>query len=71
MKNVRLEVENPESEDDAELVIRIKLSKRLGRSKGGLGKSMVVATTNGNMEIPGTDPPVRIGINAYIPDYRD
>jgi hypothetical protein len=45
-----------------ELVIRVKLSERHGKSASG--KTTIVATSSGNKVIPGTD--VTIGINAYV-----
>jgi len=41
--------------------ITIDLSKTLGPSKSG--KTTLVATTSGNVTIPGTD--VKLGLNAY------
>lgn len=46
----------------SKLVITIDISKRLGESKSG--KSEVVATSEGNQKIDGTD--VVIGLNAYV-----
>jgi hypothetical protein len=46
------------------VVIRIDLSKSLGRSKSG--KSDMVASTGGNVLIPGTSG-IKIGVNAYKP----
>ena len=46
----------------SKLVITIDMSKRLGESKSG--KSEVVATSEGNQKIDGTD--VVIGLNAYV-----
>ncbi len=43
------------------LTVKIDLSKRLGRSKSG--KTMMVASSEGNKAIAGTD--VVIGLNAY------
>ena len=45
-----------------ELVIRVDLSKRLGRSKSG--KTVRIASTLGNKVIPGHDD-LRIGLNIY------
>jgi hypothetical protein len=41
--------------------ITIDLSQNLGASKSG--KTTLVASTNGNINIPGTD--VTLGLNAY------
>ena len=43
------------------LTITVDLSHECGRSKSG--KSMVVATTGGNVTVPGTD--VKLGLNLY------
>jgi hypothetical protein len=43
------------------LHLEIDLSKRLGPSKSG--KTMIIATTSGNQQIPGSD--VILGLNAY------
>lgn len=44
------------------LTITVDLSKKLGLSKSG--KSQVIATTQGNVTIPGTDD-VKLGLNIY------
>ena len=57
MNNVKMSVEKDV------LTIKINLKERLGESKSG--KSMVIATTGGNVKL---DPPhdkVSIGINCY------
>jgi len=41
--------------------LTIDLSKNLGPSKSG--KSTIIATTGGNVTIPGTS--VKLGLNAY------
>lgn len=56
MKNVDVKVENDV------LVIRISLKKEFGPSKSG--KTIIVATTAGNQEVPGTNG-LRLGLNAY------
>ena len=56
MDNVQIEV------NDNKAVITIDLSKDFGPSKSG--KTIVVATTRGNVPIPGAET-VRIGINCY------
>jgi len=43
------------------LTIKVDLSKRLGRSRSG--KTTIVATTGGNVTIPGTE--VKLGLNLY------
>jgi hypothetical protein len=55
MKNVSLEVEGNI------LKIKVDLSKDFGPSKSG--KTRIVATTAGNIAIPGTD--AKIGLNVY------
>jgi hypothetical protein len=44
------------------LTIKVDLSKRLGRSKSG--KTIIVATTGGNITVPGA-PDVKLGLNLY------
>ncbi len=56
MKNVTMQVEGDT------LVVRIKLSDRHGPSSSG--KTTVVATTSGNVKVPGAEH-ISIGINAY------
>jgi hypothetical protein len=46
------------------LTITVDLSKQSGISKSG--KSRVIATTSGNVTIPGTDD-VKLGLNIYKP----
>jgi hypothetical protein len=46
------------------LTVEIDLSKTLGPSKSG--KTMLVATTEGNKPVEGADD-VKIGINCYKP----
>jgi hypothetical protein len=57
MKNVNLTV----SPDGKTATIVLDLTKDFGKSKSG--KSTVVATTEGNASIPGTD--LKIGVNVY------
>ena len=56
MDNVQIEV------NDNKAVITIDLTKDFGPSKSG--KTIVVATTRGNVPIPGSDT-IKIGINCY------
>jgi hypothetical protein len=44
------------------LTIKVDLSKDFGKSSSG--KSTVIATTEGNITVPGTDE-VKIGLNIY------
>lgn len=55
MKNISMEVKGDI------LTVKIDLSKDYGESASG--KSITVATTGGNVDVPETD--VKIGINAY------
>jgi len=56
MDNVEIEIK------DNKAVITIDLSKDFGPSKSG--KTIVVATTRGNVPIPGAEN-IRLGINCY------
>ena len=56
MKNVNMTVEGDE------LVIRIKLNERHGQSASG--KSVTVATTAGNVVVPGFEQ-IKLGLNVY------
>ncbi len=56
MDNIQIEVK------DNIAVITIDLSKDCGPSKSG--KTIVVATTRGNVPIPGAEN-IRLGINCY------
>lgn len=55
MKNVDITVEGDI------LKIKVDLSKDFGPSKSG--KSRIIATTAGNISVPGTD--AKIGLNVY------
>ena len=56
MKNVELKVEH------GKLTITVDLAKELGPSASG--KSVIIATTEGNVEVPGTAD-VKLGLNVY------
>ena len=56
MKNVELKIEH------GKLVVTVDLAKELGPSASG--KSVIIATTEGNMDVPGA-PDVKIGLNVY------
>jgi hypothetical protein len=56
MKNVELQV------DGDMLVIKVDLSKEFGPSSSG--KTIIIATTEGNQSIPERDN-VKIGLNIY------
>lgn len=58
MKNVDVRVEKKK------LIIEIDLTKDFGASKSG--KTTMIATTEGNFKVPGTDDVV-LGLNAYKP----
>ena len=60
MDNVHIEVK------DKKAIITIDLSKSYGPSKSG--KTIVVATTRGNVPIPGAEN-FRLGLNCYT--YSD
>jgi hypothetical protein len=55
-QNIQIEVKGDKA------IITIDLSKRGGLSSSG--KSVIVATTSGNVTIPGTQ--VVLGLNAYV-----
>lgn len=44
------------------LTLKIDLSKNFGKSRSG--KSNIIATTEGNVRVPGSDK-VKMGINVY------
>ncbi len=56
MDNIEIEVK------DNKAVITIDLSKDFGPSKSG--KTIVVATTRGNVAIPGSED-IKLGLNCY------
>jgi hypothetical protein len=58
MKNVQLQVEG------TKLVIVIDLEQEFGLSSSG--KSVTVASTEGNVSVPGREE-IKIGINVYKP----
>lgn len=58
VKNVRTRIEGNT------LTITIDLSKSFGES--GSGKSIIIATTAGNMTVPGTED-IKLGLNCYRP----
>lgn len=55
MKNIEMQV------DENILTIRIDLSKEYGESKSG--KTIIVASTQGNVNAPESD--IKIGVNCY------
>ena len=56
MKNVEMKIEH------GKLVITVDLATELGPSSSG--KSVIIATTAGNVDVPGA-PDVKIGLNVY------
>lgn len=57
MKNVEIEV------DDNVLTIRVDLTREFGPSSSG--KTTIVASTEGNVDVPDTN--VKVGLNCYKP----
>ena len=55
-KNVKVDVKGNV------LTITVDLSKNFGSSKSG--KNAIIATTGGNMDVPGK-PGVKLGVNCY------
>lgn len=58
MENIEFEVQGDQ------LMIAIDLSQELGQSSSG--KSVIIATTGGNVSVPGHEE-VKIGLNVYRP----
>jgi hypothetical protein len=58
MKNVQASVEGKT------LVLRIDMTQDFGKSK--TGKTTIVATTGGNVSIPGTVEGLKVGVNCYL-----
>ena len=56
MQNIELDREGDT------LVLRIDMTKELGRSKSG--KSLLIATTAGNVTVPGPEG-AKLGLNLY------
>lgn len=56
MKNIEMTI------DHGKLVITVDLATELGPSASG--KSIIIATTAGNVDVPGA-PDVKIGLNIY------
>lgn len=57
MQNVEMKVEG------TELVITVDLSKEFGRSKSG--KTIIIASSQGNQKLDGPDGDVVMGLNVY------
>ena len=58
MQNIVLMIEGNE------LIIRVDLSQEMGESASG--KSVIIATTGGNVLLPGSED-VKIGLNVFRP----
>jgi len=58
MKNVQMRVEGNK------LIIEVELDKQFGLSSSG--KSITVASTSGNVGVPGHDE-IKVGLNVYKP----
>jgi hypothetical protein len=56
---------NVEYSADANGILTIKIDLKQRHGISASGKSEIVASTGGNVEIPGTG--VKVGINAYVP----
>lgn len=56
MKNIEMSVQGQE------LIIKVDLSQSFGRSTSG--KSIIIASTEGNQSIPGNEE-IKIGLNIY------
>ncbi len=56
MKNIEMKIE------DNILTIKVDVTKRYGKSSSG--KSIIVATTEGNQAVGDTD--LKIGMNVYV-----
>jgi hypothetical protein len=56
MKNIEMKV------DGQKLIITVDLTKEFGKSSSG--KTTIVATTAGNVSVPGHDD-IKIGLNCY------
>lgn len=59
MKNVQAVVEGKK------LVITVDLTQNFGKSASG--KTRIVASTQGNVTIPGAPEGFKLGLNAYVP----
>ncbi len=58
MKNIEAKVQGDK------LVITVDLTKNFGLS--GSGKSIIIASTEGNVPVPGREE-IKIGVNVYRP----
>jgi hypothetical protein len=62
MKNVAMRLEGEK------LIITVDLTREYGFS--GSGKSIIIASTDGNISVPGNEQ-VRVGINVYRPHTKN
>ena len=62
MENVQFQVQGNH------LVITVDLGQELGVSSSG--KSVIIATTGGNVAVPGWEA-VKVGLNVYRPQQAD
>ena len=68
-KEVELMAKNIETKVQSDkLIITIDLTKNFGLS--GSGKSLIIASTEGNIAVPGRED-VKIGVNVYRPQARE
>ncbi len=56
MKNMEMKIEGDQ------LIITVDLSKRFGKSASG--KSIIIASSEGNQALPGAEE-IKIGLNVY------
>ena len=56
MENMEIEIEGDK------LIITVDLSKRFGKSTSG--KSIIIASSEGNLALPGAEE-IKIGLNVY------
>jgi len=56
MKNMEMEIKGEK------LIITVDLSKRFGKSSSG--KSIIIASSEGNQALPGAEE-IKIGLNVY------
>lgn len=59
MENIKVTV------NGSKVTLEIDTNVELGVSSSG--KSNIIATTSGNVSLPGVDPSVKFGINIYRP----
>ena len=62
MKNIAMRLEGNK------LIITVDLTQQYGLS--GSGKSIIVASTDGNISVPGNEE-VKVGVNVYRPQSKN